>query len=78
MAKVMISLQDELLAAIDAEAERRSTSRSALLATAARHELLRRDPRAIEEALARSEERFRRAGSFDAGELVRRDRDARR
>jgi metal-responsive CopG/Arc/MetJ family transcriptional regulator len=36
MSKVMVSLPDELLARIDREAERRSLSRSALLAAAAR------------------------------------------
>ncbi|HEY5054134.1 MAG TPA: ribbon-helix-helix protein, CopG family [Solirubrobacterales bacterium] len=44
MAKVMISLPDNLLGAIDAEVERRKTTRSALLQSAARREigLLRR------------------------------------
>ena len=37
-------MADELLAEIDAEAKRRATSRSALLAVAARRELDRRDP----------------------------------
>jgi hypothetical protein len=78
MAKVMVSLQDDLLAAIDAEAARRNTSRSGLLATAARHELARRDSTQMEAAIARSEERFRSAGSFEAAELVRNDRDTRR
>ena len=43
MSKVMVSIADELLAQIDAEAARRSTSRSALLALAAQRELARRD-----------------------------------
>ena len=78
MSKVMVSLPEELLREIDEEAKRRSTSRSAFLAAAARTELLRPDPRAIAEAVARSERRFRGAGGFDAAELVRGDRDARR
>ena len=78
MAKVMVSLQGDLLAAIDAEAARRATSRSGFLATAARHELARRDSTQMEAAIARSEERFRSAGSFEAAELVRSDRDTRR
>jgi hypothetical protein len=78
MSKVMVSLPDELLRAIDEEARRRSTSRSALLATAARRELTRRDPAAVAEAVARSERRFRDAGAFDAADLVRQDRDSRR
>lgn len=77
MSKVMISLPEELLHAIDVEAQRRSMSRSALLAAAARRELTRPDPEAVAEAIARSERRFRGAGVFDATELVRRDRDSR-
>jgi len=74
----MISIQDDLLAAVDAEAARRSTSRSGLLALAVRHELTRRSDAEIEAAIARSEARFRNAGSFEAAELIRRDRDSRR
>lgn len=78
MAKVMVSLPDDLLARVDDEAKRRSLSRSALLAAAVRRELERRDPEAVAEAIARSERRFAEAGRFDAGNLVRGDRDARR
>ena len=75
---MMVSIQDDLLAAIDAEAARRATSRSGLLATAARHELARSDSAQMQAAIARSEERFRSAGFFEAADLVRNDRDARR
>lgn len=78
MSKVMVSLPDELVRDIDEEVRRRSTSRSAFLAAAARRELARRDPAAVAEAIARSEQRFRAAGGFDAAELVRKDRDTRR
>jgi predicted transcriptional regulator len=78
MSKVMVSLPDDLVQALDQEARRRSTSRSALLAAAARRELARPDPVAVAEAVARSERRFRTAGPFDAAELVRRDRDGQR
>jgi metal-responsive CopG/Arc/MetJ family transcriptional regulator len=78
MAKVMVSLPDELVRDIDEEARRRSMSRSALLAAAARRELARSEPAAVAEAIARSEQRFRAAGRFDAAELVRQDRDTRR
>lgn len=74
----MVSLPDDLLTRIDEEARRRSLSRSALLAAAARRELARRDPAAMAEAVVRSERRFAGAGSFDSGDLVRADRDARR
>lgn len=77
MAKVMVSLPADLLEEIDAEARRRAVSRSALLATAARREITRQDPEAVAEAIARSERRFRSAGSFEAGDLVRSDRDRR-
>lgn len=78
MSKVMVSLPEELLVELDAEARRRSTSRSALLATAARRELARRDPDQVAAAIARSEARFDTVGAFEAAELVRQDRDARR
>ena len=78
MSKVMVSLPDDLVREIDEEARRRSMSRSALLAAAARRELARRDPEAVAEAIERSERRFRTAGAFDAAELVRQDRDRRR
>lgn len=78
MAKVMVSLPDDLLEQVDLEAERRSTSRSALLAVAVRRELDRRDPNAVDAAIARSRERFLGSGEFDSAELVRTDRDLRR
>jgi Ribbon-helix-helix protein, copG family len=78
MSKVMISLPDDLLAELDAEVKRRSTSRSALLADAARRELARKDPAEIAAAIARSEHRFLGAGSFESADLVRNDRDRRR
>ena len=77
MSKVMVSIPEELLGRIDAEATRRSTSRSAFLAVAAQRELARRDPIAIRQAIERSEKRFRRAGAFEAAAMVRRDRDGR-
>lgn len=78
MAKVMVSLPDDLLERVDLEAQRRSTSRNALLAAAVRRELDRRDPDAVAAAVARSRERFRGSGDFDSAELVRSDRDVRR
>ena len=77
MSKVMISLPEQLLAEIDAEAGRRSTSRSALLAAAARRELARRDSAEVAAAIARSERRFSSAGTFEASEVVRTERDSR-
>jgi predicted transcriptional regulator len=76
VAKVMISLPDELLSRLDAEARRRATTRSGLLAEAARRELARRDPELVAAAIERSRERFRAAGAFESAELVRAERDA--
>lgn len=78
MSKVMVSIPSDLLAEIDAESARRSLSRSAFLSEAARHEIERPTPERLAAAIERSRERFRGAGSFDAAELVRADRDTRR
>lgn len=78
MSKIMVSLPADLLLELDAEARRRSTTRSALLAAAARRELARRDPDTVTAAIARSEQRFEAAGTFEATDLVRDDRDSRR
>jgi metal-responsive CopG/Arc/MetJ family transcriptional regulator len=78
MSKVMVSLPEELLAELDAEARRRSTSRSALLASAARRELARGKPEQIAAAIARSELRFRDSGAFEAADLIRNERDSHR
>jgi len=76
MSKVMVSIPDDLLARIDREAKRRATSRSALLALAASRELERRDSEEVDQAITRSEKRFRRSGAFDAAELIRNERDS--
>ena len=78
MSKVMVSLPADLLAELDTEAKRRSTSRSALLATAARRELARRDSERVAEVVSRSERRFEQAGAFESADLIRADRDSRR
>ncbi len=75
VAKVMISLPDSLLIALDAEATRRQTSRSGLLQDAARRELglLRRDRGEILADLATLGSSWK--GPVDAAALVRADRD---
>jgi len=78
MSKVMVSMSDELLRRLDREAERRSMSRSSLLALAAQRELARRDSSVVTAAIERSEKRFRASGRFDAADLIRKDRDRRR
>lgn len=72
MAKVMVSLPDELLAAVDAEATRRGTTRSGLLRRFADDALRRRS----DERAARIEELMRGATPHGGGvaELVKRHR----
>jgi len=74
MAKVMISIPDALLGALDAEVTRRKTSRSALLQDAARRELglLRRDRDSLMADLDALSASW--AGPIDAAALVRADR----
>jgi hypothetical protein len=74
MAKVMISIPDVLLGALDAEVGRRRTTRSALLQDAARRELglLRRDRDSILADLDALSATW--AGPADAAALVRADR----
>jgi hypothetical protein len=77
MAKVLISLPEELLARIDAEAQARGTNRSRFLQAAAQHELGWTSAAVIDAALARGREALRSAGAFESADLVRRDRQAR-
>jgi hypothetical protein len=74
MAKVMVSLPDDLLGALDAEAKCRHTSRSAILQAGARRELglLRRERDAVLSEL----DGFARewSGPVDASGLVRAER----
>ena len=74
VAKVMISIPDNLLDALDAEARRRGTSRSALLQAGARREvgLLRRNPSAVLSDLDELSRTWE--GSVGAAELVRAER----
>lgn len=73
MAKVMVSLPDELLSQLDAEAKRRGATRSGLLAEVVRRELAFPTP----DAVAFLEECFAHAPPFEAADVVRLDRDER-
>jgi metal-responsive CopG/Arc/MetJ family transcriptional regulator len=78
MAKVMISIPDDELARIDAEAARRGTSRSALLREAALSEIDRPRPDRVREALRRGQALL--AGidpGVDLTAMIRHDRDTR-
>jgi metal-responsive CopG/Arc/MetJ family transcriptional regulator len=74
MAKVMVSIPDDLLHALDAEAGRRGTTRSALLQDGARRELglLRREREAILSELDALSETW--DGPVDAAALIRAER----
>lgn len=70
----MVSIPDDLLGALDAEASRRRTTRSALLQAAARRELelLRRERAAVLSDLDELSRAWR--GPIDAAALVRAER----
>lgn len=74
MAKVMVSLPDDLLGALDAEAKRRHTSRSAILQNGARRELglLRRERNVVLSELDLLSREWN--GPLDATALVRAER----
>lgn len=74
MAKVMVSIPDDLLGALDAEAHRQGTSRSALLQRGARRELglLRRERHALLTDLEELSSAW--GGPVDAAALVRVER----
>jgi Ribbon-helix-helix protein, copG family len=77
VAKVMISMPDDLLDRVDREARRRQTNRSAFLQEAARRALGRPDPDLFDAALAHARARFEGQPSFESSDLVRREREAR-
>ena len=75
MAKVMVSLPDELLERVDAEARRRATTRSALLRDAVSRELIRRDPATVRRAIEEARALFDGTDAFESGQLIRAERD---
>jgi len=77
VAKVFISIPDELLERVDREARRRSTSRSGFLQAAARRELGWPDVDAMDAAIERGRTALLRMGAFDSAELIRDERDGR-
>ena len=86
MARVNVFMSDELLKAVDAEAEQEGINRSALLQKAAeaylqqaqqqREEIERR--RKMEDACRRMDELAARMGDWDPVAIIRRFRDTRR
>jgi metal-responsive CopG/Arc/MetJ family transcriptional regulator len=75
MKKVLVSMPDELLEAIDAAVARRLTTRSAFLRSAARDALARPDPVAIRAAVGRARAAIAGLGAFESEELIRAERD---
>ena len=77
MAKVLISVPDDLLERIDREARARGSNRSAFLRDAAQRELGWPDPGALAAALQRGRAALAAAGAFESAQLIGRDRRAR-
>ena len=77
MAKVLISMPDDLLARIDREARARGSNRSRFLQEAARRQLGWPRTDALAAALARGREALSDIGSFESSDLIREQRLAR-
>jgi Arc/MetJ-type ribon-helix-helix transcriptional regulator len=77
MAKILVSMPDELVEAIDAAVARRLTTRSAFLRNAARDALARPDPVAIRAAVGRGRAAIAALEAFESGELLQDKRNAR-
>jgi metal-responsive CopG/Arc/MetJ family transcriptional regulator len=75
MPKVMVSLPADLLADLDREAARRGSTRSALLAVAARRELEQQDPAELDALIEQARSALRTGAPFEAADLVRAERD---
>lgn len=76
MAKVMISIPDDLLAQLDLEAKARHTSRSALIAHAARREIDTPNAARVDELLAVARAALADTGAWSAAQLVHQQRTA--
>lgn len=77
MAKVMISMPEDLLERLDRVARERGSSRSGFLQEIVRRELGWPDPVAFDAALERGRRALADAGAFESAELIREERDAR-
>lgn len=74
MAKVLISLPDDLLERIDREARARGTSRSRFLRDAARRQLEWPSADALGVTLKRGREALAGVGAFESADLIREQR----
>src|SRR5664279_3626110 len=77
VAKVMISIPEDLLERVDRLAGERGASRSAFLQEVVRRELGWPDPVAFDAAVASGRHALAAAGAFESAELIREERDAR-
>jgi predicted transcriptional regulator len=77
VAKVFISIPDDLLERVDRAAQQRNTSRSAFLQEAARRELGWPDPDLMDAALQRGRAAMAKTGAFESADLIREVRDER-
>lgn len=75
MAKVMISIPEELLEDLDREAGRRHVSRSELIRSALRRELGKPSPEEIDAAMERLRVSGAKLAAGDSTEWIRWDRD---
>ncbi len=76
MAKVMVSIPDELLSRIDREASRRDSSRSRFLQDAARRQLGHPDPETAYRAVSEARAALAGSVSLESADLIRAERDA--
>lgn len=77
MAKVLISLPEDLLRRIDREARARGSNRSRFLQDAARRALGWPDDEHLDAALARGRAALATVGAFESADLIRQERVAR-
>jgi predicted transcriptional regulator len=75
--KIMVSIPDDLLERVDREAERRNTTRSALLQQAAVRELGSPDPVVFDAAIDRGRAALAPVGRFESSDVIRCERDER-
>jgi Arc/MetJ-type ribon-helix-helix transcriptional regulator len=75
--KVLVTMPNDLLDRIDRETKSIGSTRSDFLQEAARRQLGWPDPAAIDAALERGRAALAGAGSFEAAEVIRADREAR-
>lgn len=75
--KVLVTMPDDLLARIDRETDNIGSTRSDFLQEAARRQLGWPDPTVIDAALARGRSALSKAGSFEAADLIRAEREGR-